>query len=100
MLHQASNIFHWVEVLILQSSKVLCVSLKQNEDPVPKRHYCFLFFFGCIRSLCDLRCIKQGLSLQCMDSLVLACGLNYSVACGILVPRPEAEPVPLALHSQ
>ena len=40
----------------------------------------------------------QGLSLQHMDSLVLACGLTGSMACGILVPRPGIEPVSPALQ--
>ena len=39
-----------------------------------------------------------GLSLQCMDSLVVAHGLSCSVACGILVPGPGVEPASPALQ--
>ena len=44
-----------------------------------------------------LSCGMQGLSLQHMDSLVLACGLSDSVACGISVLRPRIEATSPAL---
>ena len=40
-----------------------------------------------------LGCIVQGLSLMCMDSLVVAYGLSCSSACEILVPQPEIKPL-------
>ena len=40
-----------------------------------------------------LGCIVQGLSLMCMDSLVVAYWLSCFSACGILVPQPEIKPL-------
>ena len=34
--------------------------------------------------LWDLRCILQDLSLQCLRSVVVACGLSCPISCGIL----------------
>ena len=44
-----------------------------------------------------LSCGMQGLSLQHVDSLVLARGLSGSTACGISVLRPGFGPTSLAL---
>ena len=59
----------------------------------------------------NLGCIMLDLLLRSMDSLIVARGLqsaqasvvalhgfNYSMACGILVPRPGIEPVYPALQ--
>ena len=42
----------------------------------------------------------QELLLSWMNSLVVVCGLSCSVACGILVPGPEMEPVSPALQGR
>ena len=42
------------------------------------------YLYGCCTQ--DLLCILQDLSLQCMDSLVMAHRLSCSVAFGILIP--------------
>ena len=45
----------------------------------------------------DLHCIMQDISLWCVGSVVVACGLSCSAACGILVPLPGIKPMSLAL---
>ena len=52
-----------------------------------KKNYLFIWL-----SL-GLGCIVQGLSLMCMDSLVVVYGLSCSSACEILVPQPEIKPL-------
>ena len=47
-----------------------------------------------------LSCIMQDPSLWCTDSLVMACRLSGSIACGILVPQPGIEPASPALQSR
>ena len=46
----------------------------------------YLAVSGLSCGLLDLHCLMQDLSLQRMDSLVVARGLSCSVTCGILVP--------------
>ena len=46
----------------------------------------------------NFHCIMQDLSLQTVGSLVTVHGLNCSVACGNLVPRPGIEPESSALQ--
>ena len=48
----------------------------------------YLAASGLSCGLLDLCCLMQDLSLQHMDSLVVACGLSCSVICGILVSWP------------
>ena len=45
-------------------------------------------------------CITQDPSLWCTDCPVVACRLNCSIACGILVPQPGIEPASPALQSR
>ena len=45
--------------------------------------------------LCRVLAVLENLSLRCMDSLVVACGLSCSMTCGMLVSQPEIELRPL-----
>ena len=48
----------------------------------------------------DLLCVMQDLLLRLTDSLVVACQLTCSAACGISVPQPGIEPVFPALQGR
>ena len=41
-----------------------------------------------------LSCVTWDLLLQCTGSLVVANGLSWPIAHGILVPQPRVEPCP------
>ena len=62
------------------------------------KSFCTKAFFFFSPAVLGLGCIMQDLWSQYMDSLVVACRLSCSAACGIFVPQPGVKYVSPALH--